>query len=198
MSRTRFAAVALATVSAFALSACATSMAETPAPVAVAEPTPAPAPAPARPRPTIGDWGFDLAGMDRSVAAGDDFYAFSNGAWARATSIPADKSNYGMFTALGDLSLTRTRTILDETRGRADSKVGRAYASYLDEAGVEARGLAPIQPWLQIGLAQPQPRRAAIHCAANRRPMALAPGRDTQHMTKAVQAHPQSPLSPLP
>ena len=148
MSRTRFAAVALATVCAFALSACATSMAETPAPVAVAEPTPAPAPAPARPRPTIGDWGFDLAGMDRSVAAGDDFYAFSNGAWARATSIPADKSNYGMFTALGDLSLTRTRAILDETRGRADSKVGRAYASYLDEAGVEARGLAPIQPWL--------------------------------------------------
>lgn len=147
MTRTRLAAIALATVSSFGLSACATSMAEAPvAPVAIAEP--APAPAPVRPHPQIGEFGFDLAGMDRNVAAGDDFYAFASGTWARNTAIPADKSNYGMFTALGDLSLTRTRAILDELRGNADSKVGRAYASYLDEAGVEARGLAPIQPWL--------------------------------------------------
>ena len=145
MTRTRLAAAALATVSALALGACATSMAEAPvAPVAVVEP----APVPVRPAPQIGSFGFDLAGMDRSAVAGDDFYAFANGGWARATSIPADKSNYGMFTALGDLSLTRTRAILDEVRGDASSKVGRAYASYLDEAGVEARGLAPIQPWL--------------------------------------------------
>ena len=39
-------------------------------------------------------------GMDRSVAPGDDFYAFANGTWAKNTPIPADKSNYGMFTML--------------------------------------------------------------------------------------------------
>ncbi len=38
-------------------------------------------------------------------------------------------------------SSTRRRTI----RG---SKIGNAYASFLDTATIEAKGLAPIQPWL--------------------------------------------------
>ncbi len=117
-----------------------------PAPDAAA-PAAAPAPAPA-PRPMIGMFGFDVPGMDRTVRAGDDFYAFANGTWARDTQIPSDRSNYGMFTVLADQSLERTRVILDEVRDDADSRLGRAYRSYLDEAGVEARGLAPIQPWL--------------------------------------------------
>ena len=79
---------------------------------------------------------------------GDDFYAYANGTWARTTAIPADKSNYGMFTRLGDLSLQRTQDILTEARSDPNSKIGRAYTSFLDEATVEARGLAPIQPWL--------------------------------------------------
>lgn len=54
--------------------------------------------------PQLGTFGFDTSGMDRSVAPGDDFYAFANGEWAKKTAIPADKSNYGMFTALDDLS----------------------------------------------------------------------------------------------
>ena len=133
----------LAGLSALALNACST-----PATVASAEaPAAAPAPAPG-PRAELGSFGFDLAGMDRTVAAGDDFYAFANGNWARTTVIPDDKSNYGMFTRLADVSLERTRAILDAARGNADSRIGRAYASYLDEAAVEARGLAPIQPWL--------------------------------------------------
>ena len=52
----------------------------------------------------LGSFGFDEAGMDRTVRPGDDFYAYANGTWAKTTVIPADKSNYGMFTALDDLS----------------------------------------------------------------------------------------------
>ncbi len=96
----------------------------------------------------LGSFGFDEAGMDRSVRPGDDFYAYANGTWAKTTVIPADKANYGMFTALDDLSKERVREILDETKDDPASKVGRAYASYLDAAAVEAKGLAPIQPWL--------------------------------------------------
>lgn len=145
MRTSRIAALALAAVSTIALASCSTPDAEVAtAPVA----TPAPVAAPARPAPQYGTFGLDTAGMDRSVAAGDDFYAYSNGTWARNTPIPADKSNYGMFTALGDLSLTRTRAILDAARSDPSSRIGRAYASYLDEAAVEARGLAPITPWL--------------------------------------------------
>lgn len=127
-------------------SGCA-STATVEAPVAAA-PAPAPSPEPVAPKPEIGTFGFDVAGMERSVAPGQDFYAFANGTWAKNTPIPADKSNYGMFTALDDLSKERVRGILDAAKGNADSTVGRAYSSYLDTASVEARGLAPIQPWL--------------------------------------------------
>ena len=55
--------------------------------------TPAPAAV-----PQIGSFGFDIAGMDRSVAPGENFYRYANGTWARTTPIPADRSNYGMFS----------------------------------------------------------------------------------------------------
>ena len=99
-------------------------------------------------KPEIGDFGFDLSGMDKSVQPGDDFYAYANGTWAKNTQIPADKSNYGMFTALADLSQKRTQDILEAAKADPNSMIGRAYASYLDAAAVEAKGLAPIQPWL--------------------------------------------------
>jgi putative endopeptidase len=99
-------------------------------------------------KPQIGNFGFDLTGMDKSVQPGDDFYAYANGTWAKNTTIPADKSNYGMFTALADLSQKRTQEILEAAKADPNSMIGRAYASYLDSASVEAKGLAPIQPWL--------------------------------------------------
>jgi putative endopeptidase len=105
------------------------------------------APAPAN-RPQIGSFGFDMAGMDRSVSPGQNFYQFANGTWLKTTQIPPDKSNYGMFTVLDDLSRQRTQEILEDARKDGSSKVGNAYASYLDQAAVEARGLKPIQPWL--------------------------------------------------
>ena len=33
-------------------------------------------------------FGIDLAGMDRSVAPGDDFFGYANGAWLKSTEIP--------------------------------------------------------------------------------------------------------------
>jgi putative endopeptidase len=98
--------------------------------------------------PQLGTFGFDSAGMDRKVAPGDDFYLFANGEWARKTEIPADKSNYGMFTALDDLSKERVKLVLESERAKKGSKAGDAYASYLDQARVEKLGLKPIQPWL--------------------------------------------------
>lgn len=97
--------------------------------------------------PTYGRFGFDEKGMDKSVRPGDDFYTFANGEWARTTAIPADKSSYGAFDVLSDLSRDRTHTILEQAKGQG-SKIGVAYATYLDTAGIEAKGLAPIQPWL--------------------------------------------------
>lgn len=106
-----------------------------------------PATAPAD-KAQMGDFGVDTAGMDRSVTPGDSFYDYVNATWARNTKIPADKSNYGLFTQLDDLSRTRTQDILNQARTDAGSKIGIAYATYLDTPAIQAAGLTPIQPWL--------------------------------------------------
>jgi putative endopeptidase len=98
--------------------------------------------------PQYGTFGFDLAGMDRSVAPGDNFYQFANGTWAKNTPIPADQSSYGSFNTLDDLSHARTREILEQAKSDPNSKIGRAYATYLDTAAIEKKGLSPIQPLL--------------------------------------------------
>ena len=105
------------------------------------------APVPAM-RPAIGSFGFDAAGMDRTIAPGDDFYRYAGGSWLRSTAIPADKSTYGSFNSLHDLSEKRTHAILEEAAASPSSKIGAAYATYLDQPAIEARGLAPIRPWL--------------------------------------------------
>lgn len=110
--------------------------------------TPAAPASPADGKAALGTFGFDSQGMDRSVAPGDDFYDYANGTWAKTTPIPDDKSNYGMFTALDDLSKERVRKIIEEVQADPASKPGRAYRSFMDTAAIEARGLTPIQPWL--------------------------------------------------
>jgi len=127
----RFVAFALAST---ALAGCATQapppppspLAETAAPAEVSAAAPAP-------KPEYGTFGFDFAGMDKSVAPGNDFYGYANGTWAKNTPIPADKSNYGMFTVLDDLSRERTRQIIED---QAKSEIG----TYQDAAGGFGRG----------------------------------------------------------
>src|SRR3954451_18081640 len=143
--RTLLVALAASTI----LGGCATREAQIapPAVAASAAETTAPAPVP-RPKPQYGTFGFDAAGMDRSIAPGDNFYQFANGTWAKNTPIPADKSNYGSFNVLDDLSRERTRGIIEEQAKDPNSRIGNAYASFMDTAAVESKGLAPFDPWL--------------------------------------------------
>jgi putative endopeptidase len=104
-------------------------------------------PAPAQ-KAQLGSFGFDTAGMDRSVEPGDNFYNFANGTWARTTPIPADRSNFGMFTMLEELSNKRTREILDEAARRPGSKIGDFYASFMDRQAINAAGFSPLAPFL--------------------------------------------------
>ena len=133
--------LALVLAAATALAACATRSSES-VDAAAAGPV---APAGAA-RPQIGSFGFDVAGMDRSARPGENFYTFANGNWDRATQIPADRSNYGMFTVLDDLSSQRTRAIVEEAMATPGSRIGDFYASFMDEAAVNAAGIAPLRP----------------------------------------------------
>ncbi|HYM60631.1 MAG TPA: M13 family peptidase, partial [Thermoanaerobaculia bacterium] len=67
--------------------------------------------------------GLDLAGMDKSVSPGDDFFAFANGAWVKSTPIPADRSNYGVFAKLAEEANKRTVGLIQDA---AKSKASEA------------------------------------------------------------------------
>ncbi|QAY78838.1 M13 family metallopeptidase [Sphingosinicella sp. BN140058] len=107
----------------------------------------------ARGAPELGAWGFDLTGMDKSVNPGDSFYDYANGNWNRTTEIPADRSSWGGFGVLRDLSDQRTRDIVEAAAktnapaGSVQRKVGDLYASFMDEAAIEKAGLTPLKPF---------------------------------------------------
>src|SRR5438270_6518407 len=48
-----------------------------------------------RPSAAAQSTGLDLAGIDPSVAPGDDFFAYANGTWVKSTEIPADRGTWG-------------------------------------------------------------------------------------------------------
>ncbi len=105
-------------------------------------------------KPQMGSFGVDMTGMDKAVKPGDDFFKFVNGAWYAKTEIPADRSSWGGFTILRDLSDRRTHDIIDlvskqkNIPGSAAQKVGDFFASFMDEAAIEAKGMEPVKPLL--------------------------------------------------
>jgi putative endopeptidase len=98
--------------------------------------------------------GIAVASIDRSVQPGDDFYDYANGAWIKKAVIPPDRSGVGVFTSLADLTNKRTATIIEEAAkqkapaGSDSRKIADLYNAYMDEAGIEAKGLAPLKPHL--------------------------------------------------
>jgi putative endopeptidase len=98
--------------------------------------------------------GLDVGGMDLSVQPGDDFFAYANGNWVKATEIPADRSSWGNFQILADLANRRLTDLIKGLDGQKpaagtdNAKIADYYASYADTAGIDAKGLAPIKPEL--------------------------------------------------
>ncbi len=98
--------------------------------------------------------GIVVENIDRSVTPGDNFYEFANGAWIKRTEIPPDRAGVDVFTKLADLSNKRTADLIQEisksnpAAGSDLRKVADLYNSYMDEAGIEAKGLAPLKPHL--------------------------------------------------
>ena len=97
---------------------------------------------------------INRAAMDTSVAPGDDFFRYANGGWLTKTEIPADRSSYGTFDVLAEQSQQRTKDLLEAAAsgkaaaGSDERKIGDFYASFMDEATIEKRGLTPLGPTL--------------------------------------------------
>ena len=116
-------------------------------------PATAAAPAARAPHAVIGTWGFDPSTMDRSTAPGKDFNRFASGGWIDATTIPADRASWSPWNVLYDESQEQLKAIIADSAANPASspeaqRVGDFYASYMDEARIEALGAQPLQPEL--------------------------------------------------
>ena len=98
--------------------------------------------------------GIDLAGIDKAVQPGDDFDEYANGAWKKATEIPADRASISTGFYVFEKAEKRLSDLIqgfdkaNPAAGSNERKIADYYAAYMDEAGIEARGLAPLQPSL--------------------------------------------------
>src|SRR5262249_38360883 len=95
--------------------------------------------------------GIERDAMDMSVAPGDDFWTYANGAWVKAHPIPADRSSYGVDAILKEETSKRIVDLIqgaaqDAKPGSDARKVGDYYASLMDEGGIESKGITPLQP----------------------------------------------------
>jgi len=98
--------------------------------------------------------GIVVAHLDGAVKPGDDFFHYANGDWIKHTEIPADRSYIGTWDTLEDLSRKRTAGLIEEAAkanapaGSNSRKIADLYNSYMDEAGIEAKGVAGLRPQL--------------------------------------------------
>jgi len=102
----------------------------------------------------VGTFGFDVSGMDTTVAPGDDFFRYGVGGWVDRTEIPADRSNMTSFGVIQEVAAARTRAIIEESakaaapEGSEARKIGDYFASFMDEARIEQLGATPLKPEL--------------------------------------------------
>jgi putative endopeptidase len=102
----------------------------------------------------IGTWGFNLDGMDRAVAPGDDFFHYVNGRWLQTAEIPSDRTSTGSFLDLAIRSEERVQAIIADLENKenlsaVERKVRDLYRSYVGTDHLEELGVAPAEEALQ-------------------------------------------------
>ena len=147
----------------FVVSACSSSSTKGP-PTTAAAPPPDLAPAAAAAS------GLDVAGMDRAVAPGDDFFAYANGGWLKTHDIPADRSGYGAGAVLVELTAKRVADLVQQAAtGEAPPGLGRAQGRrhlrlLPGRSGHRAEGARAAPPRARRA-SQPSPTRSGARAA---------------------------------
>ncbi len=118
---------------------------------------------------TVGRADIDPKNFDLSAKPQDDFDQFANGGWKKANPVPAAYSRWGAFNEVDEHNKLALHRILEDA-AKAEhpnaiaKQVGDFYASGMNEAGIDAGGIAPLQPELaRIAAVQTVPEvQAAI------------------------------------
>jgi len=123
------------------------------APVFAQDAAPAAKPALA-PSADWGKFGVQTQWIDTAAKPGDDFDAYVNGVWNKTAVLPADRTRWGSFIELSDLSENRVHGILDDllaanpAPGSDAVRIAAAYKAFMDVDAINKAGLAPAQPYL--------------------------------------------------
>jgi putative endopeptidase len=111
-----------------------------------------PAPPPPRPKPLLGENGFSLSQVDRTVSPCDDFYRYTVGGWQKANPLPAIYARYGRFEEVAERNRQTLRQILESAStdtaaepGSATQKIGAFWHACMNESAIDAQGLGPIR-----------------------------------------------------
>ncbi|MBG8552183.1 M13 family metallopeptidase [Hymenobacter guriensis] len=151
MNKRNSLALAALTATGLVLAGCATS---TKVPTAATTPAPATTAAPAAETFPQGV-GLNVANLDPSVTACEDFFQYASGTWLKNNPIPAAETRWGSFQELANKNNAVMRQILDEAaanrsaaKGTNAQKVGDYFASAMDSAAINAAGLKYLQPEL--------------------------------------------------
>jgi putative endopeptidase len=97
---------------------------------------------------SFGTWGVDLTARDTHVKAGDNFFAYANGAWLAKTEIPSDQDNASTWQDVYDLTQEQLRALIEASAANPQTpiakQVGNLYKSFMDEARLETLDAKPL------------------------------------------------------
>jgi len=96
--------------------------------------------------------GLDLANLDLTCKACDDFNQFATGGWSKNHPIPGAYPSWGNFEILQAQNEDALHTILEAAAakttavpGSNEQKIGTFYRSCMNEAAIEAADIAPLK-----------------------------------------------------
>jgi len=92
-----------------------------------------------------------LASLDRTADPCVDFYQFACGGWMANHPVPADRSAWATFDELQERNDEALHKILEAAAATPTAetrKIGDYYGSCMDERGIDAKGVRPIQAGL--------------------------------------------------
>jgi putative endopeptidase len=93
---------------------------------------------------------FKATDLDATRNACTDFSGFVNGKWLAANAIPGDRTSWGAFEMLDERSTAVQRQLAEQAAAMSGAKgvekiVGDIWASGMDEAKINAQGIAPLK-----------------------------------------------------
>jgi putative endopeptidase len=99
--------------------------------------------------------GVDVAAMDKSVAANNDFFSYANGNWIKNNPIPESESRWSAFNIVAERNNLLLKTILEEAAKNNSAlpnsnihKIGIFYQTAMDTAKLELQKFDMLNPIL--------------------------------------------------